>query len=326
MRRPHRRAFAGFAAGVALAFSFATSAAEPYPGKPVRLIVPYGAGGPNDTLGRYFARELSERWGQPMVVENRPGAGANIGMAAVAKSPPDGYTLMIAGSFAITVNPSLYRSMPLDPAADLAPIIRFASAPLIMVVSPDSPANSVSDFIALAKGAPRLLNGCSLGPGTGPGVGLELFKQLSGIRTVDINYRAVPQCYASVISGETAVYFDGPLVLALVQSKKLKALAVSAPSRLALGPDVPTMKEAGLPEHDLLIWYAFYGPKGMPDALRARLRKDVASLLTRAEVRAQLEKFGYAPEEVGPEELARIIAEETQRWARLVRAANWSIE
>ncbi len=301
-------------------------ALDPYPSKPVRLIVPYGAGGPNDTLGRYFAKQLSELWGQQMVVENRPGAGANIGMAAVAKAPPDGYTLMIAGSFAITVNPSLYRSMPLDPAADLAPIIRFASAPLIMVVAPGSPASSVMEFIALAKKAPARLNACSLGPGTGPAVGLELFKQLAGIATVDINYRAVPQCYASVISGETAVYFDGPLVLSLVRANRMKALAVTAPARLALAPEIPTMKEAGLPGHELSIWYAFYGPAGLPAALKAKLRADVASLLGKAEVKAQLAKMGYEPEDMGPEEVAEAIGRETQRWAQVVRTAKWRID
>jgi tripartite-type tricarboxylate transporter receptor subunit TctC len=194
MPQQSRHLIAVLAAFLSFAIAFSATALEPYPAKPVRLIVPYGAGGPNDTLGRYLARQLGAVWGQPMVVENRPGAGANIGMVAVAKSPPDGYTLMIAGSFAITVNPSLYRSMPLNPAVDLAPIVRFASAPLVMVVAPESPANSVAEFVALAKNAPGRLNGCSLGPGTGPAVGLELFKQLAGIATVDINYRAVPQC------------------------------------------------------------------------------------------------------------------------------------
>jgi tripartite-type tricarboxylate transporter receptor subunit TctC len=300
--------------------------AQTYPAKPVRLIVPYGAGGPNDVLGRLLAQKLGELWGQQMVVENRPGAGANIGMSAAAKSAPDGYTLMIAGSSAITVNPSLYRSMPLDPAKDLAPIIRFASAPMVMTVSADFPASTLAEFIALARKAPRNLNVCALGAGTGPALAAELFKQLSGVTMVDITYRSVPQCHASVISGETAVFFDGPLILSLVKAKRLKALGVTARTRLALAPEVPTMEEAGLAGVELSLWYALYGPAGLDAERQARLRADVAGIVARLEVRAQLNSFGYETEDIGPDELRRLIPAETASWAKVIRAAKWSLD
>lgn len=304
----------------------AAETAETYPGATVRLLIPYGAGGPNDTIGRLLAQKLSELWGKPMVAENRPGAGANIGMAALAKSPPDGYTLAILGSLAVTVNPSLYRSMPVNPLTDLAPIIRFASIPVFMVVSPTFPARTVAEFITLAKNSPKQLNVCSMGPGTGPTIASELFKQLAGISMVDINYRAEPQCYISVMSGETAVYFPSPLVLTLVKANKLVALAVTAPSRVATAPEVPTMGEAGLPGAELSVWYGIYGPARLAPALQTKLRADIGAIIARPEVRAHLVGLGYEIDNMGPEEMVRVIRSETERWGKIVRAAKWSAD
>ena len=308
-----------FAAAV-LAFVAAGAHAQNFPSKAVRLIVPNAVGGPSDLVGRLMAQKLSEAWGQAVVVENRVGAGGNIGVDSVAKAAPDGYTLLITNSAPIVVNQSLYANVPYDPVKDLSAITLLASAPQVLVVPLSFPANSVAELIRLAKAEPGKLTFASLGNGTAPHLAGELFKAQAGVDLLHIPYRSVAQVQAALLVGEVSMFFDVTTVLALAQAGKVKALAVTGRTRLNLAPQLPTLAESGLPDYEMSSWYGLLAPAGISRDIRTQLHADVVRVLALPDIQARLRNIGFEAVGNTPEEFSAHVQLESARWAKLIKA------
>ena len=310
-----RNAF--FAVVIAPALVFA----QAFPNKPVRLIVTYPAGGSADTLARFLGQQLSETWSQQLVVDNRPGANGIVGTEAAAKAPPDGYTLYLATDGPISINPSLYANLPYDWRRDFAPVTLLAILNQVLVVPASLPVQNVQELIALARQRPGQLNYASIGIGSSPHLGAELFKSLAGVDMTHIPYKGAGQTITALLTGEASMLFTSEQTAAPhVKSGKLRALATTARKRSIVFPDVPTVAESGLPEFEMRIWFALFAPAGTPDPLLKKLNADFAAALH--SMRDALIARGYDPQPSTPEELRTLVQDDQDRWAALVRKAG----
>lgn len=299
----------------------AASAAEPYPVKPIRLIVGFPPGGGNDIQARLVSQKLTEAWGQSVVVENKPGANAIIATQLVAESPPDGYTLYVGASGAMTFNPGLYSKLPYDPIKDFVAVVQIASFPLVMAVHPSVPAANIGEFISLAKSQPGKLTYSS---GSSPfHVATELFKQQAAVDLVHVPYKGSAQSITSTVAGETnLVTVDLPPALVQIRAGRLRGLAVTSPKRSPVAPELPTVAESGLPNFDVVLWSGIFAPAGTPPEIVDKIHAAVTRVLQMDDVKARLAELGYEPGSLTRAEFARRVASESAKWTRVARDAN----
>jgi tripartite-type tricarboxylate transporter receptor subunit TctC len=301
--------------------------AQTYPTKPVKLVVPFPPGGSLDITGRLLAQKLTEAWGQPVVVENKPGAGGNIGADLVAKSAPDGYTILLGALSTHAVNPSLYAKMPYDAAKDFAPITLIAITPNVLVVNAASPVNNAREFIAYAKANPGKLSFGSGSNGSAGHLAGELFKVETGTDAVHVPFKGGAPATQALLAGDTQFMFDNLAnAMAQVKAGKLKALAVTTAKRSPLVPELPTMAEAGLPGFDISTWYGLFAPAGTPPAIVAKWNADVTKILNSPEVRTRLIADGAEPAPNTPEQFAQMIASELTKYARIVKISGAKVD
>jgi len=293
-----------------------------YPVKPIRLIVPLTAGGPTDTLARIVATPLSESLGQQVIIDNRPGAGGNIGAELVAKSPPDGYTLFMGTSGPLSINSSLYPKLAFDPIRDFAPVILAASAPFIVIVHPSVPANNMKELIALAKAKPGQLNYGSV-PGSASHLSTELFKMTAGVNIVHIPYKGAAPATTDVMAGQIQLSFAStPGSIPVVKAGKVKALAVTSAKRIAKLPDVPTIAEAALPGYEASVWYGVVAPARIPREIVQRLNTEIARIVAEPANRERMLAADFEPTTSTPEQFAAFIKSETAKWGKVVKASG----
>mgnify|MGYP001186294111 CR=1 FL=1 len=308
--------------GAALAGS--AWASEPaYPSKPVTIIVPYNAGGIADALPRMVGQKLGEKWGVPVVIENKAGASGNIGMGMVARAAPDGYTLALAPAGNLTVNPLLFPNLPFDTAADFAPITLLATSPNVLVVNGNVTATDFPALVKYAKEHPGKLNYASPGAGSGAHLAGELLNESAGIRTTHVPYSGMAPAVKDLAGGVVDMMFAGvSTVLPHIESGRLRALAVAAPKRLAALPDVPTVAESGYPGFDVTSWYGLVAPSKVPQDIRQKLYQDIAEVLQQDDIRQKFAGLGVEPASTTPEAFAAMIDEETRKWADIVKKAG----
>ena len=301
--------------------------AQSYPTKPVKLVVPFPPGGSLDITGRLLAQKLSEAWAQSVVVENKPGAGGNIGADMVAKSAPDGYTILLGALSTHAVNPNLYAKMPYDAVKDFAPITLIAITPNVLVVNAASPVNNVRDFVVYAKANPGKLAFGSGSNGSAGHLAGELFKVETGTDAVHVPFKGGAPATQALLAGDTQFMFDNLAnAMAQVKAGKLKALAVTTAQRSPLVPELPTMAEAGLPGFDISTWYGLFAPAGTPPAIVAKWNADVTKILNTPDVRAKLMADGAEPAPNTPEQFAQMIARELSKYARIVKASGAKVD
>ena len=308
---------------VALAFGLCVAgnaAAQGYPSKPIRLVVGFAPGGAADTVARAYAEPLGRALGQPIVIENRAGAGSSIAAESVAHSAPDGYTVLIASPASISVNPALNPKLNYKPD-DLAPITKISTSPLLIVVNPSTGINSVKELVAYAKKSPGTLNYATSGVGSAPHFGAALFSQVAGVEMVHVPFKGGSPAVVSVVAGDTQVTFaTPPSVLPMVKAGRLRALAVTSHDRSPLMPEVPGMAEAGIADYAIGFWYGFFVPAGTPPEIVKRLFEAASGAGQRPEVKATLAREGT---EVAlsrsPEDFAKFLEEDAKLWVRLVK-------
>jgi tripartite-type tricarboxylate transporter receptor subunit TctC len=302
-------------------------AQKAYPDKPVRIVVPFAAGGGVDILTRIMGQYLTERLGQQVIVDNRPGAGGNLGTDGVAKSPPDGYTLVMGTTGTHTINPGLYPKLPYDAVKDFRPITLTASVPNLLVVNPELPVKSARELIELAKASPGKLNFGSFGNGTSNHLSGELLKSVAQIDVVHVPYKNAPQAVIDLMTGQISFAFiNMPLALPHVQGGKLRALAVTGAKRSTAAPEFPTMAEAGVPGFVVESWYGLLAPAGTPDAIIERLHRDVVAVLAKPEVQSAFAQQGAEPMTSTPAEFATLIVEGKKQWAEIIRISGAQLD
>jgi tripartite-type tricarboxylate transporter receptor subunit TctC len=301
--------------------------AADYPSRPIRMVVPFGAGSISDILARTVAVRLSEAVGQQVIVDNRPGAGGNIGTDLVAKATPDGYTIVLGAASVLAVNKSLYAKMPYDPLKDLAPITLMVKTTNILVVNPALPAKTVKELITYGKANPGKLTYASAGAGGTIHLSAELFKSMTGVDMLHVAYKASPLAHIDMISGQVQVMFDGmPTALPQVKAGRLRALGVTTARRFSELPDVPTIAEAGVPGYEAAGWFGYAAPAGTPKAVIDRLNAEIVKILNQPEVRQRLAQQGAEPAPDTPQAFAAYIQAEYAKWDRVIRALNIRLE
>ena len=300
------------------------AAAQPYPNKPIKIIVPYTAGGTTDLLARTVGHKLSERWKQPVIVDNRPGANGIIGMDLVAKAPPDGYTLGLASPGTHAVNETLYAAtIPHKPRKDFVPVSLAVRAPMVLVVNSTVPVKNVKELIAYVKANPGKLSIASGGSGSSQHIAAEQLKTMAGIDMVHIPYKGGGAAYVDLIGGQVQVMIDAlQQAMPHIKSGKLRPIAVASAQRLPQLPDVPTLAESGVPGYESQAWYGFVAPAGTPREIVAQLSKEIAEILKMPDVRAMLEAPGLVAVGSTPEQFADFIAKETDKDAKVIKAAH----
>ena len=298
-----------------------------YPTKPVRLVVPFPPGGTTDILARAVAQKLSETWGQQVIVDNRPGAGGNIGSELVAKSAPDGYTLLMGTVGTHAINPSLYAKMPYDHVKDFTPVILVAGVPNVLVVNPSLPVNSVSELIAYGKANPNKLNFASSGNGTSIHLSGELFRTMTGVQMTHVPYKGSSPALTDLIAGQVQLMFDNlPSSLQFIKAGKLRALAVTSAERSSALPDVPTLAESGLPGFEASSWFGVLAPAGTPNDIVAKLNTAIAGWLATADAKEKLAAQGAIAAGGAPDAFVRHIAAESAKWAKVVKASGAHVD
>jgi tripartite-type tricarboxylate transporter receptor subunit TctC len=303
---------------------FAQNAADHYPSQVIRIIVPFAAGGTADALARIVGENLSQRWGSAVIVENKPGAQGNIGMALVAKAPPDGYTLALVPVGNAAVNPSLFKELPYDTVKDFAPITQLAVVENVLVVSGNSPIKTLRQLIDLAKAKTTNITYSTPGAGSQAHLAAELLAHATEIQLTHIPYRGLAPALTDVLNGEiTMTFAQLSNAKPFIENGRLRALGIASKERSAALPDVPTIAEAGnLPGFEAVSWYALMAPAHTPEAIIRKLNAEVASILQLPSVRSALEAQGAKPVGNSPEQLAKIIADDTARWSKLIRDAH----
>ncbi len=310
-----------------LALIAAGAGAQTYPAKPIRLVVPFPPGGTTDILAREVGQRLSQSFGQSVVVDNRPGAAGNIGSELVAKSAPDGYTLLMATVGTHAINPSLYAKMPYDHVKDFAPVILVASVPNVLEVTPSLPVYTVADLIKLAKEKPGQINFASSGSGTSIHLSGELFKAMAGVDMTHVPYKGSAPAIADLIGGQVQVMFDNlPSSLPQIKAGKLRAIAMTSAQRAPALPEVPTIAESGLPGFEASSWFGLVAPAGTPPAIIARINAEVNQWLQSPEAKEKLLAQGAAAAGGSPEQFAAYISAETEKWARVVKASGAKVD
>lgn len=314
-----------FLATLATAYALAAGA-QNYPTKPVRIVVPFPAGGGVDLTARTVGQKLTDYLGQQVVIDNRAGAAGTIGAEHVAKSAPDGYTLLVAGPGSVAVAPLLFPKLGYNPLKDLAPITMLVTMPYIIVAHPSVPAKNAAELITLAKANPGKLNMASGGAGTGQHLAGEFFNVLAGIKMIHIPYKGTAPAIADIMGGHADLTFSDPSVLPQLQAGRLKVLGVSGTKRYPPLPNVPTVNESGLPGFDALNWYPLMAPAGTPRDLVMKLNTEAIKALNSPDVREKLMAQGLIPAPMSPEQLGQFIREDYERWARVIKAANVKLD
>ncbi len=320
----HLKLNGGYATLVSLLLTLccAGAFAQTYPAKPIRLLIPFPAGSPSDMVGRTIGQKLAEQLGENLVPDNRPGAGGNVGIGAVVKSPPDGYTVLIT-SPTIAISPSLYSNLTYDAARDLAPVARLATIENVMVVHPSVPAKTLKQFIALARARPGQLNFGSGGAGTTNHLANELLKYLEKINLVHVPYKGATQATVALMSGEVdEVVVSVASGLPMIRSGRVRPLAVLSERRVPMLPDVPTAREAGYDNFLMSIWYGMFAPAATPRDIVSRLGREVIKALASADLRERLAAAGIEPWPGTAEELGNLLRTETARYATIIRSAG----
>jgi len=316
-----------FAAALAASLIPAAVLGQAYPSKPIRLIVPFAAGGGNDNVARLVGKRLSDSLGQQLVIDNRPGAGGVLGAELAAKAAPDGYTLFLGGVASHAVNPNLNDRLSYDPIRDFAPVVLLASAPLVLVVHPSVPADSVKAFVALARSKPGQLNYASNGNGSSSHLAAVMFDSMTGVDMVHVPYKGLSPALADLLSGRVQVMFSSVVaILPHIKAEKLRGLAVTGSRRLPSMPNLPTIAESGLPGYEASSWYGVLAPAGTPREIVARLNSELVKVLDQPEVRGSLLAEGAEPIGGTPEQFAAHIRSEKERLGKLIREAKIRLE
>ncbi len=313
-------------AGLAALQLGAAHAADAWPARPIRLVIPYPPGGPTDLLGRIVAVRLGERLGQPFIVDNRPGASGMIGADAVAKAAGDGYTLLANASIHV-INPSLYAKPRYDAIADFAPIANLADVPLVLVVNPQLPVKTVRELIALAKSGRTQLNFASSGNAAAPHLAGEAFKIAAGIEMQHVPYKGSPPALTDLVGGQVQLMFDSlPSSLPFIRSGALRAIAVTTERRTPALPNVPTVAESGLPGFNISTWYGLWAPAATPPDLVHRLSREIAAIVQMPDVREQFANLGAEPVGNTPEEFLAFNKAELTKWSRIVKQSGAKVD
>jgi tripartite-type tricarboxylate transporter receptor subunit TctC len=300
-------------------------AQSPYPNKPIKLVVPFAPGGTTTILARLMAERMGQGLGQPMVVENKPGAGGNVGMDAVAKSASDGYTLLM-GPIGLAINPALYPQMPFDPIKDLSPIGLYAGVPNLLVVHPSVPAQNVNELIAYAKANPGKLNYASNGNGTSSHLAAEMLKAAAGIDITHVPYKGGAPAMQDLIGGQVSLLFDQmPAVMPQVQGGRVRPLGVSTLKRSGAAPDLPALSES-IAGFDMTVWFGFLAPFGISSEIVQKLNAEMQRVLLDVEFQKQLLGMGVTPMPSSPQEFVQFIQAETLRWAKVVKDSRARID
>ena len=315
-------------AGMLLTLAATAAQAQAYPARPIRFVVPYAPGGPLDLIARAIGQKLTEATGQAVVVDNKPGAGGNIGADIVAKAAPDGYTIVMGAVATHAINPTLYPKIPYDPVKDFTPVAMVAVVPNVLVVNPALPVKSVKELIDFAKARPSYLNFASGSTGSTGHLAGELFNALAGVQMVHIPYKGGAPAMADLLAGQVQLMFDN-LANALPQVKagKLRALAVTTAQRSAFAPDLPTLAEAGVPGFDLTTWFGIFLPGNAPRDIVLRLNTEINKALNAPDMKDRLEKMGAEPPANNtPERFAAFIKVEFDKYARVIKASGAKVE
>jgi tripartite-type tricarboxylate transporter receptor subunit TctC len=300
---------------------------QPYPAKPVRLLVPFAPGGTTDVLARLVAQKLTESLGQQFIIENKPGAGGNIGTELAVKSPADGYTLVMSFDGTMAINPNTYAKMPFDPQKDLVAVANVAQVPLLIVVHPAVAAKNIGEFVALAKASPGKINYSSAGHGSTGHLTGELFRSRAGIQIVHVSYKGGGQAVQDLLGGQIQMLVTAlPTVEGHLKGGKLRALAFTSARRVPGAPEVPTMAESGYPGLEILSWYGILAPAGTPPEVVRRLNAEINRVLQMPDVRERLIALGTEPTGGTPEQFTQVIRADTARWAKVVSDAGIRIE
>jgi tripartite-type tricarboxylate transporter receptor subunit TctC len=325
------RLFAAVAlAGICFGLGFAVNsaaAAEDYPTRPITDIVASTPGGGTDIVSRIVGEQLSKQLGQPIVVENLPGAGALTGTVAAAKARPDGYTLQTGLTASMAVNPSLFANLPYDPVSDFEPVGMLAEFPFVLVVSKNFPAQSVKELIAMAKAKPGEINYASAGNGTGQHLSMELFKLMSGANLTHVPYRGAQPAYADVISGQVPVFFDNlASALGQIQGGNVRALAVSGTKRSPLLPDVPTVAESGVPGYVNYVWFGLWAPKNTPQPIIDKLHTEIQKAVANPTVQERIVAVAGEPMDMPLADIKPFLKREIDKWADVVKRAGVTVQ
>jgi len=316
------------AAAMLLTLSSLSVSAQAYPSKPVKMVVPSAPGGVTDILARTVGQKLTETWGQPVFVENRPGAGQIIGAEVVAKAPGDGYTFIVSDASTFVINPFLYSKLPYDSVRDFTPVVVLAQASPVLAVGASVPASSLQELIALAKSKPGSLSYGSMGSGNYNHISMEQLKQLAGIDIVHVPYKGSTPALTDLLSGQIAVFLVNlSVVEPHAKSGKVKIIAAATAKRLALRPDLPTIAESGFPGFESGTWFGILGPANVPKDIVAKLHTDVTRILSVPEFREQnITKLGLEPVPISPEQFGQVIKSDLERWGRLVKATGAKVD
>jgi tripartite-type tricarboxylate transporter receptor subunit TctC len=310
-----------------LGFASFTAAAQAYPSKPIRFVVPYPAGGPLDTVARLTAQKVSEAMKQPVIVDNKPGAGGNIGADLVAKSPADGYTLLMGAVATHAINPALYAKMPYDAVRDFVPVTQLASTPNVLIVNPAVPASNVREFIAHARANPGKLNFGSGSNGSAGHLAGELFKTMANVDMTHVPYKGAAPAMQDLAGGQIQVMFDNlASALGPMRAGKVKGLAVTTAKRSSLAPELPTVAESGLPGFDINTWFGVFVPAGTPREVVDRVHREFTRALAAPDVREKMLNLGAEPVGNRPEEFAAYIRREADKYARVVKASGARVD
>jgi tripartite-type tricarboxylate transporter receptor subunit TctC len=323
------RCFTALAASLVLAASASASAAQSataaYPAKPIRIIVPFAAGGGTDLIARIVAQKLAESWGQQVIVDNRPGAGGNLGTEMGVRAAPDGYTYTLMGS-SYTVNPAFYK-LSFDPINDITPIAQTSQGPFVVTVHPGVAAKSVKELIALAKAKPDQLTYASSGAGSITHLATALFLGMAGVKLVHVPYKGTGPALIDTVGGQVAMFFgDAPPTLPHVKAARLRGIAVTTRERIAAAPDIPTLHEAGVPGYEVLLWQGMIGPKGVPAAIVTKTHEEIVRAFNSKEMVARFVNDGISPSNATPEQFGARIRNELEIWRKVVQQTGIKLE
>ncbi|MFJ1256415.1 tripartite tricarboxylate transporter substrate binding protein [Cupriavidus sp. CuC1] len=326
LRRPAHALLMGAMAIAAVLLASPGARAQDWPTRPVRLVVPYPPGGPTDIVARVVGQKLSEQLKQPVVIENRPGAGGNIGAEATAKAAPDGYTLLVATT-AHAINMTLFSKPGYSTQKDFAPVSLLTRGPLVLVTAPATPAANVAELIALAKAKPGQVSFASSGNGQSTHLAAELFNSMAGIHMTHVPYKGSAPALSDVMGGQATVMFDTMLsAMPFVREGRLRALAITGATRSPAAPDVPTMAQAGLPGYEATAWNALLAPAATPPAVIATLSSALKTVLEQEDVRAKFATQGFAAQWTAPAATAQFLAREIDKWGKVVKASGATID
>lgn len=318
------RSTLGIAAGLVVAGS--AFAQADYPSQSIRIVVPYAAGGFNDTIARVVGNKLQAAWGQPVIVDNRPGGGTILGLTNAARSPADGYTLVVVG-FPTVANQFLYKKLPFDTQKDFTPVVLGAYSPNLLVVKDDSPIKSVKDYVAAAKAAPGKLNYATAGNGTSNHLTMEYFKSVTGIDAQQIPYKGSAPMVADLLGGQVDIMFDNaPHVMSHVKAGKMRALGITSAQRSPLLPEVPTMIEQGIADFTVAVWYGFAAPAGTPASIVSKLNAEINKILQMPDVKKTFTDAGVETLGGSVQDFDKFFKEQSARWGKVITDAKISAE